>query len=185
MRTVASPLFSSSVTITDRIENYGFAESPLTILYHTNWGYPFLTEDTKIYADASSMESYDDYSRAHADEVFSVSPPDLKAKEKNYFYTMNFKDGFAHAAIVNPSLNNLGALLTFSPELKYMTHCKVENPVDYLVALEPCNTLCMGRAEIERRGILPLILPGEVKTMSLKIEITESQRTEEMLRLFQ
>lgn len=183
-RTVFSPLSSSSVTITDRIENYGFTESPLTILYHTNWGYPFLTEKTKVYVDASGMECYDGYSAACAADVLKVSPPDPDSKEKNYFHTMNFKGGFAHAAIVNPGLNNLGALLTFNSELKYLTHCKVENPVDYLVALEPCNTLCLGRAEIERRGILPRILPGETKIMSLRIELTEGQKTDEMLKLF-
>jgi len=184
LRTIRSPLFSSSVTITDRIENYGFSESPLTILYHTNWGYPFLTEGAKVYVDASEMECYDDYSAAHAADVLNVSPPDPAAKEKNYFHTMVFKDGAAHASIVNPSLNNMGAHLTFSPELKYLTHCKVENPVDYLVALEPCNTLCMGRAEIERRGILPMILPGETKTMSLRIEITEGSDTDKLLAIY-
>ena len=184
LRTIRSPIYSSSLTITDRIENYGFAESPLVILYHTNWGYPFLTENTKVYVDASGMECYDEYSAAHAAKVLDVSPPDPAAREKNYFHTMNFKDGSAHAAIVNPDLNNLGVLLTFSPELKYMTHCKVENPVDYLVALEPCNTLCMGRAEIERRGILPRIGPGEIKTMSLRIDITEGPETDKMLKLF-
>lgn len=183
-RTIFSPLLSSSVTITDRIENYGFEQSPLTILYHTNWGYPFLCEDAKVYVDASEMECYDDYSKAHAADVLRVSPPDPAAKEKNYFHTMNFKDGAAHASIVNPGMNNLGAHLTFSPELKYLTHCKVENPVDYLIALEPCNTLCVGRAEIERRGVLPCIQPGEAKTMSLRIEITEGPATDKILSFY-
>ena len=165
----------ATLEVTDRIVNYGCHDEPLCLLYHTNYGYPLLCEDTEIFIDSNAVEPYDDYSRQTMPRMFVMETPDSQHREKNYFHTMNVHEGFSRAYVANKQ-TDIGVFLEWSDNLPLATHCRLENPGDYFLAIEPCNTLCAGRDEIERRDMLPILKAGEEQTFRLRFSVLEGQQ---------
>lgn len=52
-RRIEIDVFGHMISIHDVVENRGFRPTPHAILYHVNFGYPFLDEDTKLSGDLS------------------------------------------------------------------------------------------------------------------------------------
>lgn len=50
-RRIEMNVFNGRVRIDDRVENCGFRPTPHAILYHLNFGYPFLEENVRLYGD--------------------------------------------------------------------------------------------------------------------------------------
>ncbi|WCK80129.1 aldose 1-epimerase family protein [Agrobacterium fabrum] len=50
-RRISLEIFSGTIRVDDTVENLGFRPSPHAILYHINFGYPFLDEATQIDGD--------------------------------------------------------------------------------------------------------------------------------------
>lgn len=50
-RRICLEIFSGTIRVDDTVENLGFRPCPHAILYHTNFGYPFLDEATQIGGD--------------------------------------------------------------------------------------------------------------------------------------
>ena len=88
---------------------------------------------------------------------------------------MNVHEGFSRAYVANKQ-TDIGVFLEWSDNLPLATHCRLENPGDYFLAIEPCNTLCAGRDEIERRDMLPILKAGEEQTFRLRFSVLEGQQ---------
>lgn len=184
LRTIEAQKFSSSVKITDVVTNYGSKECDFMFLYHTNYGYPLLTENSKILFNSDNTECYDDYSAAHLCDIHSYLAPNDENNEKNYFHKTKNIDGYSYAAIVNPDLNNLSVLLKYS-NMPYLTECKIENPVDYFLGIEPSNTLCIGKDSLHQRNIMPKLKADESKIFTIEFSIFEGvETTKRVLSIF-
>lgn len=171
-RTISSACGKNFIRVTDVFENYGIKDEPLLLLYHINFGYPLLCEGTKITVDAMKTEPYDDYSAADASRLFTVSKPDPNAREKNYIHTLTNCTGYNRSEIRHPS--GLGVYIRQKMEqLPYLNHWKLENPVDYVLALEPSNVRCIGRRALRETGELPFLRAGETTTVEVEIGILE------------
>ena len=60
-RTISTSLQSESLSVHDVVENQGVRESPLMVLYHFNFGFPLLTERSRIYAPSQAVEPATDF----------------------------------------------------------------------------------------------------------------------------
>jgi hypothetical protein len=174
-RSIGSKIGESVITIEDEVENIGSHESPLTLLYHVNFGYPILDENTEIFVSAKNPQAYDEYSHEHIGEVATFRKPDGGNAEKNYWYAFDANRETAWAMAVNRKLQNgLGVYIRFDAKsLPYMTQWKFEDEIDYVLALEPSNTLCLSRKDLREKGLLPVIEAHVKRTMRLEIGIVE------------
>ena len=59
---ITIPVGENIIEMHDTIENKGFEKSPLMILYHFNYGYPFLTENAQIYTNYDKVTARDEKS---------------------------------------------------------------------------------------------------------------------------
>ncbi|NLT97682.1 MAG: DUF4432 family protein, partial [Christensenellaceae bacterium] len=177
-RSIYSKIGESKIIIEDIIENIGSHESPLTLLYHVNFGYPLLDENSEIVVSAGIPHAYDEYSQNYIREVSSFRKPDGKNAEKNYWYAFEPGKETAWAMVINRRLSNgLGVYIRFDPiSMPYMTQWKFEDEIDYVLALEPSNTLCYSRKELREKGLLPFIKAHETKKMRLEIGVIEGTK---------
>ena len=61
--------------------------------------------------------------------------------------------------------------LEFDPkELPNMVQWKKMQKQQYVVGLEPCNVLPVGRAKLRDEGRLPMLAPGEKQQITIKYE---------------
>lgn len=171
-RTISSACGENIIRVTDEFENYGIKDEPLLLLYHINFGYPLLCEDTRVFVDAMKTEPYDDYSAENASHMFAFSKPNSDARETNYIHTLTNYARYSQSEIRHPS--GLGMYIRQkTDELPYLNHWKMENPVDYVLALEPSNVRCVGRRTLRETGELPILRAGEMTKIEIEFGILE------------
>lgn len=159
-RTVETVYGSKTVAVIDEIENQGFREEPMMILYHINIGYPLLDEGTELLAPTRSVVPRDEAAAGHEDRWNVMDPP--KDNEPEYVFIHDLactKDGRGVVCVVNEKLG-LGLKIGFTREnLPYFMEWKSTASGDYVLGLEPANSSVYGRPFHEKEGTLHRLAP--------------------------
>jgi len=171
-RTISSVVGENSIKIKDIVTNKDDKETPNMMLYHVNFGYPFLDVNTKTSINSELHSAYDEYSQQYIGEISSFGPPDAANLEKNYLHVMDrTKPGIA--SIKNDDLG-FGVEIRFdAAKLPYLTQWKSERARDYVQALEPANAPCTSLADARKKGTLPILPPGSSVEQNVEIVIIE------------
>jgi hypothetical protein len=175
-RSITTRLGSNRVRVRDTVENYGPSRSPFTILYHVNAGFPLLDEGSELVSTSRSVEPYDEQARSRIGEVNRFQGPRPGFPNLDYLHTMaSDPDGYARAAMINRGLaGGLGLTLRFhTSSLPYLNEWKMLSEVDYVVGIEPVNTIILNRAELRSRGRLPFLDPGESRSMEVEFGVLQ------------
>lgn len=174
-RTIRSVFEKPTIAIEDEITNIGGSATPLTMLYHMNFGYPFVDENAKIHVRSSQCTPNDEYTAERFDERFRMKSPDGLNLEKNYLHIFDSADTRINAWIWNRTLlEGVAVYLKYSAgNLPYMNQWMIENVRDYTAALEPANVPCRSRNKLREQGLLPMLMPGEKKSFSLEFGVIE------------
>ena len=175
-RTISTALGSRGLRLHDRVENFGSASSPFTILYHVNAGFPLLDAGSELIISSRATEPYDEHSRQLQERSLRAEDPTPGFAETNYLHTMACDDqGYARAALVNRGLaGGLGLSLSFTTaSLPFLSQWNMFGEGDYVMGLEPVNTKIANRAELRVSGRLPLLEPGEAREMDLELGVLE------------
>ena len=145
-RSIETSLNSDSFTLTDEFENLAFRDEPLMLLYHINLGYPFLSENTKFYIPSKSLTPRNSDAEGHESEFNIMNPPKDNEPEYVFFHDIKSDNNLnTHVLAVNPELN-LGFKISWNTKnLPYFIQWKSIASGDYVVGLEPANSLVHGR----------------------------------------
>lgn len=184
-RTLLAEAGVSAVTIRDRVENYGYAPSPYTILYHINAGFPLLSGASELVLTAEKTEPCDAQSKPGMENWMVFSDPIAGFEEENFLHTMRADaSGLARVGFLNPSLGEgLGLQLRFDTStLPFFNEWKMVGQKDYVVGIEPCNAPCENRATLREMGLLPMLAPGESCTTEVEISVLEGADALEVCR---
>ena len=145
-RRVTSVYGKNEITFQDTIENQAFREEPLCFLYHCNFGYPFLTEDTQIWIPSLTCQPRDEDASLGLDSWNHMSPPQDQAPEQVFLHTCACdKEGNTFAAAVRRDLNLAVCLRWNLKQIPYLVQWKSPASGDYALALEPTNASFLGR----------------------------------------
>ena len=86
------------------------------------------------------------------------------------------------AGIVNSKMG-FGAYVRFrKSQLPFLVEWKMLGRGHYVVGLEPCNAPVLSRRELRTRGQLPILQPGECRTIGLEIGVADGPAGVETLR---
>ena len=159
-RSIETVYGSKSFTLTDEFENEAFRSEPLMLLYHINIGWPFLDENTKLYIPTSKVTPRNSDAEGHEDKYNVMEAP--KDNEPEYVFYHEIKkdsNGNSEAIAVNPNLK-LGLRISWNTEfLPHFIEWKSIASGDYVIGLEPANSLVHGRAWYEEKGTIHKIAP--------------------------
>ena len=75
----------NGITVNDEIINDGYTSAEYVLLYHTNFGYPFLDENFKIDMPAIKIEGLTDYAKSRADKRLKITAP-IDGGDEEVFY---------------------------------------------------------------------------------------------------
>ncbi len=178
-RRISSAIGWKSLIIRDTVTNFGFKPSPYTILYHVNPGFPLLSDAARLVLGFKRVQGIDENSARHLEERTVFPPPQPGFREQVFWYTMaNDAHGFGYAALLNRALaGGLGLYLRFSTAtLPGMSTWKMVGEGEYVLGMEPCNVFCENRAVLRRKGILPILQPGQETSNEVEIGVLESER---------
>ena len=183
-RTIECVLGEDSILVKDEVENQSFQAQPLMLLYHCNAGYPFLDENTELFLPVRSTRGREAFSDRHLDRWNVMDPP--RDNEPEYVFIHEMKDAgdaLTPALMVNRSQETALMIEYDAKHLPYFMEWKSTASGDYVIGLEPANSLVYGRPFHEEQGDLHRIGPMEKESFTLKFSVMSGKdRIEQEIR---
>lgn len=169
-RVISAKMGENRLTVRDVVENEGFKENPLMLLYHINFGYPILDDGSRLVCSSADITPNDSLARGNLDIYDAMNAPEKGARENLYFHDLNAAgDGTAYAGLINERLE-LGAYVKFNKaQLPKLAQWKQLSEAEYVLGIEPSNCYPVGRVEQRKRGGLEYLKPGEKRVFELEI----------------
>lgn len=160
------------IRVRDVVENLGFKETPLMMIYHLNFGYPLLDEGAKLYLTRGECFPTSPWAESSLDQLGVITAPDDNYKARAYNHTVVAdEEGFAYASLLNDKIG-LGATVKFAADnLNKFNLWKCLQKRNYVVGLEPCNCRTWGRNKAREHHDLVFLEPMESKEFTFEIQI--------------
>jgi len=169
-RKITTVAGSNIIKISDQFVNEGFEISPIMVLYHFNFGYPFLNENAEVFVPAKSTEpNNDDYK--------TVDAPQQGYSEKVYYHQLKTNQANQTAAGMFNTVGDtsFGVMIKFNHQaLPVLTQWKQMGQQDYVMGIEPGTNKTMGVKHAKENEKMFMLAPGETKTHEIEIKICES-----------
>ena len=179
IRSISSRLGENRIVIRDSVENMGFEPVPHMMLYHFNFGFPLLSEDTWIeLPDAESQVRDEGMSLS---DIKKWAPPDERFAEEVIFHRLKADKETAHASIISPSFpgkipgaNSAGIsveLAWSTATLPNLVQWRMPGAGEHVLGLEPSNCWTWGRCAERELGSLKYLDPGAQLHYSMDLSI--------------
>ncbi|MBT4484492.1 MAG: aldose 1-epimerase family protein [Candidatus Latescibacteria bacterium] len=176
-RKIETSLGSRKIQISDSIENVGFRESPLMMLYHINIGWPVVSHLSRLVAPVLHTKFLDGNARREPDQWDKLISPQKDYAERVYLHELApASDGMVNLALVNEE-KNIGVRLSYlKNEFPYFIEWKMMGQGEYVVGIEPGN-ITGHRAHMRKEGTLEFIKPGEKRNFTLEIGVIDEKKS--------
>lgn len=158
------------LTVHDTTANLSELPQPYMMMYHINFGAPFLSENLCVDADFSYIENRDTGAAEPKEQVLSMGAAGSASQETVYYTQADLKRG---VTLYNPDLAVKALLCAEGDGLEWMGIWKNFVSSPYALGIEPCICPGLGRAGARKRGLLAVMQPGEVRknTITFTIQI--------------
>ncbi len=174
-REIVAKMGESKIVIRDRVENCGFEAQPLMMLYHCNFGYPVVSEHSKIVVPQGYTMRARDAAGVESTALQMEEPTHQYAEQCFYYNLPAIKGNQTYAGIFNPKLD-LGVYVKMDKsQLKHCVEWKMVGEGDYVVGIEPTTALPEGRVKAREAGDLIMIAPGEVRQFDVEIGVVTDE----------
>ena len=126
----------SQIVVEDKITNEGFVPASYVLLYHVNYGYPFLDEGLELAFDQKETIPANEKTKGTIAECTTITPPQDVGSEDLYYHIL-------HKGEVDLNNNQLGisCKMQFDLEkLPYLVEWRNLFSGDYVLGIEPSTT---------------------------------------------
>ncbi|MBC8138216.1 MAG: aldose 1-epimerase family protein [Fibrella sp.] len=174
-RTITAPLGGNHLRVEDTVTNVGFAEVPLMLLYHLNFGFPLVSENTEIITNATiPPEPRDADAEMGKDSANQLTAPTPDYREQCFFHSPRPDgSGYATVQMTNNALPLTATVRYDARALPHLTQWKMIGQGEYVCGIEPANCRVFGRSTERAAGRLQTIAPGETRTFTVEIGVSD------------
>jgi galactose mutarotase-like enzyme len=172
-RQISSKLGVNEIVIRDEVRNMGFQRCPHMILYHFNFGFPLLSEETWILFKDTTVTARDVESPLTGVDEWQA--PDANYSERVYYHQTR---GKPEVEIVNPRFPaHLGttqvkvSLIWSADTLSKLVQWKMPGAGTHVLGVEPSNCWVDGRRGERERDTLVYLEPGETVKYEIRLNI--------------
>ena len=177
-RTISSFLGDNRIVIEDEVENLGFTPKPHMLLYHFNFGFPLLDEQTEVLLPKGTSKPRDPDMDMEVMEQWQA--PDPQHQEQVYYHQLDASIPRACASIHSPSFPSVPSghqglkveLEWDTSSLPRMVQWRMPGAGEHVLGLEPSNCWTYGRAKEREQGTLRMLEPGESINYNLELRIS-------------
>lgn len=176
-REVITKLGTKSIQIRDTVENEGQEAQPVMLLYHFNFGYPLLDEDTRVVVPPHKITPRTEIAEKNISDFKKITSP-VQGFDEHVFYIESQTDAKndTYAALINDRLG-LGVYIKYNVEqLPILVEWKSMAAGDYALGLEPGNHHLEGRASEREKGTLKTLEPFEKINFDVEMGVLEGQK---------
>jgi galactose mutarotase-like enzyme len=176
-RTITTRLGQDGFEVHDIVTNAGFTATPHMLLYHMNFGYPVVSEESRLVARVRRVRARDADAALGLDRFDRFDPPSASRPEQVFFLDLE-ADGAGNCtvAVVRSVPSPLGVAISFpKAAFPYFGLWKMGQPGTYALGLEPANALVEGLAVEREQGRLQILEPGESREYRLRLSLLTTQ----------
>jgi len=180
-RSVETRLGADSFTLEDRIENRGFEEQPLMMLYHCNFGFPLLGANARVVGPIEKTEARNEQAKQDRgiEEALIFPEPIQGCEEKVFFHTLAADaKGETFIALLNRDIGDgtpLGMIMRFNTkQLPQLTQWKMPRKGFYVMGLEPGTITPVGRGPLREQGKLPMLAAQSDYAIRIRFEVVST-----------
>ena len=148
----------TSLQIEDTLENLDFRDTEYVLLYHINYGYPFLDECLKLNIPAINSDPLTEIAEKRKGEMFRITSPVDGGDEDVYYHTLSK----GKVRLENPNKNVTVEMVYDVKDFPVTLQWKSMISGDYALGIEPALT----RFDQFKMQVLPA---NESKTNKIKI----------------
>jgi len=171
-RTVITSMNSNEILIQDVLENNEPEKTDYLILYHFNFGFPFVSEDIRINIENNTGEIIPrtEFACKNIDNWYKYSKPVTGLEEQVFFHhPKSDAKGICTVCLENPKLG-IGLVLSYkNHNLPILTQWKSIRAGEYVLGIEPGNSYLNGMSEEKEKGIAKSIQGFSKETFTMKI----------------
>ena len=162
-RTITTRLGWPGVEVVDRTENIGVHAAPFMQLYHMNFGWPLISEESRLVAPSHSVVPRDDEAAKGVPGWDTFLPPSADFAEQVIYHDLPAdENGFCAMRISNSSFGPDAVLSFRKAELPYLVQWRMPGHGEYVMGLEPANCYAEDYNSMAAKGLLRHIEPGQV-----------------------
>jgi hypothetical protein len=170
-RTISVNNRENKIYLKDRLVNEGFKTEGIMLLYHLNWGYPLLSENTKLVLDAAKSELRDEMPGEEGNWNH-FTPPVPNFEEIVYFHDLKEDtEGKTGYQLENPEINTRVKVSWHKKDLPFLTEWKMTGEGEYVLGLEPGNCQPIGRKQAIENKSLEMLDRLNEKEVSIEIDV--------------
>ena len=173
-RSIRTAMGDNAIEIEDTVCNEGFRTTPFMLLYHMNFGFPLVNEDAYLEAVPHKVTPQNTIAAAGFREWNCAEAPTEDFAEQVFYHDIPAdENGMASISMITPS-SNLKLTVSYRvAELPYLVQWKMMGQGEYVMGLEPANCYPEGQENIEKRGLLKVLAPGETVSTKVRVAIEE------------
>lgn len=175
-REISSVQGENVIHLKDKITNTGNKPSPLTVLYHMNFGYPLLSESTELLIDPLKTVARDPEAAKGLDELRKFIEPQPAYNEQVFFHTMKGDDnGNEIITIRNRKIKTAVSIKFNTNQITHVTQWKMMAYGEYVLGIEPGNVHAKSRKSLRDENIMPVLQPGEETVFELDVILNDCE----------
>jgi galactose mutarotase-like enzyme len=178
--TISTRAGSNSFTVADEITNLGDADAELELLYHTNFGPPFLEEGATFHCPARTVVPRNARAAEDIDAFQRYLGPTPGFEEQVYFFDLIPDAQNETLALLRTADGERGVSVHFDrDQLPCFTVWKCTQSLQdgYVTGLEPGTNYPNFRAYEREQGRVVRLRSGETYVARLRIEAHDDRRT--------
>ena len=140
---------NSEISLHDTLVNETAHDEEIMILYHYNFGYPFLQEGCRVeFEKSDSVIPRSEEAKKGMNDYMEITAPEDNYNEQVFFHLQKGNaDGIASVKVINPKLDITATLKYKLDNLPIIAQWKSMRSGDYALGLEPSNNYIMGRMD--------------------------------------
>lgn len=170
-RTIKVFCNDNKIEMSDEVENYGFTKQQYVLGYHINYGWPLLSEDTKIEVAHSAVKGRDDYAAKFIKDINKVPAPASDFPERCYIYDMKTTAKNMTGYTIRNAKAGVGVKVSY-PTADFPKLCQWQyfTSGQYVMGLEPL--VCELDAPLvgEKNSPAPVLAAGQKKEHKITFE---------------
>jgi hypothetical protein len=190
-RTISGTLGQPVIRIHDEVTNRANTAMPLMLLYHLNFGWPFVDEGADLLWNGPWQSPGDQKNKRIfvKGNNYKKCPAPLEehngpGEEVAHIDIQPDESGRCTAGLFNSKLNLAVAIRFFKKELPWFNNWQHWGKGEYVTGLEPGTNPPIGQSKARAQNQLILLQPGETRNFNVEMEmLTDAGRIEELLKI--
>ena len=169
-RTIVVPVDGSSISIRDEVYNATPNDEPVFVLYHMNFGFPFLDEGLQFSLPKGQVLPRTELAAQYMDVRETMVSPLDNEPEQVFFYLPDSQK--AEVTLSNPRLVMQAVLRYDSQQLPVLSQWRCMRSGDYVLGIEPGTSMIRGRKEELANGYHCMIPAYDRVVYQMELEFT-------------